>query len=250
MPPTLPRGLDHGVGHPTVKAMGSRYAARGRRHPPEASKPRPQVVVITALDHEGRSHQWPLTPCSPRYLALGEEDTVLLAPEHGNQIPRRVGLLRLELEAELPGGPADGGFRLEERPAETLRRVLNLCRCDDPIPRRRRWSPGRERRGRSADTGSRGRRAARAPGSTSWLDHGHRRPPTRARAGEPARHRSPRGRRCAPPGPSRTRRSSRYARYSRGAGSRAGKLPVRLDRCRGPVTQRQTCPYGGARPSR
>lgn len=62
-------GLDHGVGHATAKVTGSRYITRGRRRPPRASRPIRPGAVISAPDHGGQLRQWPLTPCSPRYLA-------------------------------------------------------------------------------------------------------------------------------------------------------------------------------------
>ena len=51
-----------------------------------------------------------------------------------NQVPRRVGRLRLEAEAGLFGGPLDRGVGFEERTLEALPGVMDLRRRDDPIP--------------------------------------------------------------------------------------------------------------------
>jgi hypothetical protein len=44
-----------------------------------------------------------------RRFSLREENSVLLISQHRNQVPRRVGCLRLEVEAGLVGRPIDGG---------------------------------------------------------------------------------------------------------------------------------------------
>lgn len=67
-------------------------------------------------------------------FSLSEENAVLLTSEHGNQVPRRVGCLRLEVEAGLVGRPLDCGSRAEERTLEALRAVVNFRRRDDAVP--------------------------------------------------------------------------------------------------------------------
>src|SRR5437879_9756078 len=64
-------------------------------------------------------------------FSLREEHAVLLAPQHGNQIRRR---LRLESEAGLLGGPFNRGIRAEERTLEALRAVMNLFLVHETVP--------------------------------------------------------------------------------------------------------------------
>jgi len=49
------------------------------------------------------------SPGFARRFSLREENAVLLISQHRNQVPRRVGCLRLEVEAGLVGRPIDGG---------------------------------------------------------------------------------------------------------------------------------------------
>jgi hypothetical protein len=63
-----------------------------------------------------------------------EENSVLFVPQHRNQVTRRIGRFRLEEEPGLLRGPIDGGCRGEERTHKPLSSIVNLCRCDYPIP--------------------------------------------------------------------------------------------------------------------
>ena len=63
-----------------------------------------------------------------------EENSILLVPQHGNQVARRIGWLRLETEPGLLRGPIDGGSRREERTHKPLPSIVNLRRLDYPIP--------------------------------------------------------------------------------------------------------------------
>src|ERR1700752_304395 len=74
------------------------------------------------------------TERAARRFSLGEEDAVSLTSEHRNQVPRRVGCLRLEVEAGLIGRPLDRGSRAEERTLEGLSAVVNFRHRDDSIP--------------------------------------------------------------------------------------------------------------------
>jgi hypothetical protein len=85
------------------------------------------VPIFSAGATEKMGHQ-------PWRFSLREENAVLLVPQHGNQVPRRVGLFRLEPEARLLGGPFDRGFSAEEIAFEMLRVVFNLCRRKGTVP--------------------------------------------------------------------------------------------------------------------
>jgi len=74
------------------------------------------------------------TERTARRFSLGEEDAVSLTSEYRNQITRRVGCLRLEVEAGLIGRPLDRSSRAEERTLEGLGAVVNFRHRDDPIP--------------------------------------------------------------------------------------------------------------------
>src|SRR5262249_32584848 len=69
-----------------------------------------------------------------RQLLRRKEHSVLLAPQHGNQISRRIGRLRLKREAFLLRGPLNRGSGAEERAFEVLGHVLKFCHLENAVP--------------------------------------------------------------------------------------------------------------------
>jgi len=71
----------------------------------------------------------------PEQFSLAEENSVLLASQHGNDVCfgiwRRI---RLKLEARLFRGPTNRGASAKESAFELLRVVFNLCCREGAIP--------------------------------------------------------------------------------------------------------------------